>query len=257
MHIQIDPVAFRLFGLAVYWYGVMITLGIFAGMLVAKNRAPRYGIAEDRVLGFLLLAVPMAIAGARFIFVVTNLSHYGGDWLAMFDLRGGGLSIHGGILGGVLAAVLYTWRTGISFWRLGDVCAPGLILGQAIGRWGNFFNQEAYGIETGVPWALYIDGAMRHPIFFYEFIWNLGVFAFLLYKSKGETVAGGIFLRYLIWYSAGRFWIEGIRADVPYWGGMPAGQVVSLILIHGGLLVLWYLKRRAKQSKNIDGGIYL
>ena len=254
MNIQIDPVAFRIFGVAVYWYGVMISLGIIAGMLVALRRTVQYKIQEDRVLGFLLLAVPMAIVGARFIFVVTNLSLYDG-WLSMINMRGGGLSIHGGILGGVLAAILYTWRTGINFWRLADICAPGLILGQAIGRWGNFFNQEAYGIETSVPWALYIDGAMRHPIFFYEFIWNLGVFAFLLHKSKTVTVDGGIFLRYLIWYSAGRFWIEGIRVDVPFWGGMPAAQIVSLILIHGGLLGLWFMNRRAKQAKYKDGGI--
>lgn len=249
---QIDPVAFWLFGLPVYWYGVMISLGMVLGLMVTLRRTKQYGIDEDRLVSFLLLAVPLAIVGARFIFVITNLGMYQGNILAMLNFRSGGLSIHGGILGGVLAGLIYVKVTGINFWRLGDLTAPGLILGQAIGRWGNFFNQEAYGVETTVPWAMYINGALRHPTFLYEFIWNLIVFSFLLWMSKREKVDGGIFLRYIIWYSAGRYWIEGVRADALVWGPFHAGQLVSLILIHGGLIVLWWLKRQKKQA---DGGI--
>jgi prolipoprotein diacylglyceryl transferase len=249
---QIDPVAFRMFGLPVYWYGVMISLGMVLGLMVTLRRTKQYGIDEDRLVSFLLLAVPLAIVGARFIFVITNLGMYQGNILAMLNFRSGGLSIHGGILGGVLAGLIYVKVTGINFWRLGDLTAPGLILGQAIGRWGNFFNQEAYGVETTVPWAMYINGALRHPTFLYEFIWNLIVFSFLLWMSKREKVDGGIFLRYIIWYSAGRYWIEGVRADALVWGPFRAGQLVSLILIHGGLIVLWWLKRQKKQA---DGGI--
>ncbi|MDW7685094.1 MAG: prolipoprotein diacylglyceryl transferase [Bacillota bacterium] len=249
---QINPVAFHLFGVPVFWYGIMISLGMLLGLIVTLRRTNQYGISEDRLINFLLLAVPLAIAGARFVFVVLNWDTYGGDLFTMLNIRGGGLSIHGGILGGVLAAVIYTWRTGINFWRLADLCAPGLVLGQAIGRWGNFFNQEAYGIETSVPWAMFIDGAWRHPTFLYEFIWNLLVFAFLIYISRKEKTDGAVFIRYLIWYSAGRYWIEGVRADAPFWGNFRAGQIVSLILIHGGLIVLWWRKR---QARKMEGGI--
>jgi prolipoprotein diacylglyceryl transferase len=250
---QIDPVAFRVFGMAVYWYGIMISLGMALGFVVASRRTKQYGLDEDRLISFLILAVPMAIVGARFIFVITNLGLYGGSLAAMLNVRGGGLSIHGGVLGAVIAALIYTKVTGVNFWKLADVCAPGLILGQAIGRWGNFFNQEAYGVESSVPWAMYIDGAMRHPTFLYEFIWNLLVFGFLLYVSKREKIEGAIFMRYLIWYSVGRFFIEGLRADAIFWGPFRAGQVVSIILILGGLLLLGWKK---SQAKKVGGGIH-
>lgn len=245
---MIDPVAFRVLGVPVYWYGVMISLGMLLGLVVTLRRTQQYGIDEDRLIGFLLLAVPLAIVGARFIFVISNWHLYG-DLVSALNVRGGGLSIHGGILGAVLAGIIYTRKTGINFWRLADMCAPGLILGQAVGRWGNFFNQEAYGIETDLPWAMFIDGAWRHPTFLYEFIWNLIVFAFLLYVSKREKTEGGIFLRYLIWYSAGRYWIEGVRADALIWGRFKAGQLVSLVLIHAGLILLWWKKRGVKSEK--------
>ena len=245
---QIQPVAFHVFGLPVYWYGIMISLGMLAGLLVALRRTKQYGISEERLINFLLFAVPAAIVGARVIFVVSNWGLYQGSGLSAFNVRGGGLSIHGAVLGAVITGIIYTRMTGINFWRLADLCAPALILGQAIGRWGNFFNQEAYGIETTVPWAMYIDGALRHPTFLYEFIWNLLVFAFLMHASKKEKVDGAIFLRYLIWYSAGRYWIEGVRDDALIWGSFRAAQLVSLVLIHGGLIVLWFRRRQEKKA---------
>ena len=173
----IDPVAFHLLGLPVYWYGIMIALGMLLGLIVSLRRTKQYGISQDNVIYFLIVAVPLAIVGARFVFVVLNWDFYSGNVPEMFNVRSGGLSIHGGILGATLTGIAYAKGSGINFWRLADLLAPGLVLGQAIGRWGNFFNQEAYGIVTDLPWAMYIDGAWRHPTFLYEFIWNLFVFA--------------------------------------------------------------------------------
>ncbi|NLZ38284.1 MAG: prolipoprotein diacylglyceryl transferase [Firmicutes bacterium] len=243
---MVDRIAFYLFGIPVYWYGVMISLGMLLGTLVALRRTTQYGIDEDQLLSFLLVTVPAAIVGARMVFVFANWETMAGDWPAIINLRQGGLSIHGAILGAIIAGAIYTWVKKIDFWTLADVCVPGLILGQAIGRWGNYFNQEAYGEPTDLPWALYIDGAYRHPIFFYEFIWNLLVFAYLLSVSKKEKVRGAIFARYLIGYSIGRFFIEGVRADTLYWGRFRAGQVVSILLIIVGFLILYWLKRRGK-----------
>ncbi|HZK24615.1 MAG TPA: prolipoprotein diacylglyceryl transferase [Oscillospiraceae bacterium] len=248
---QIDPIAFRLFGIPIYWYGVMISSALLFGTLVAMRRAPQYGVDEDDLLGFLLLAVPLAIVGARAVFVVENWDTMAGDFLAMINLRQGGLSIHGALIGGIIAGLFYTQFKRLSFWSIADITAPGLILGQAIGRWGNYFNQEAYGIPTDLPWALYIDGAYRHPIFFYEFVWNLLVFAYLIRISKKEKTPGGIFLRYLVGYSIGRFFIEGIRANTVFWGNLRLGQIVSVLLIVIGLLLLWWRKRQTKD----EGGI--
>ena len=147
--------------------------------------------------------------------------------------------------------MIYTRFKKLDFWKIADVTAPGLILGQAIGRWGNYFNQEAYGVPTDLPWALYIDGAYRHPIFFYEFVWNLLVFAYLLAVSKKEKTDGGIFLRYLVGYSIGRFFIEGIRDNTMYWGKFRLGQIVSVLLIVVGLALLWWRRQQAKD----EGGV--
>lgn len=245
---MVDRIAFHVFGIPVYWYGVMISLGMLLGTMVALRRSKQYGVEEDHLLGFLLVAVPVAIVGARLVFVFANWETMAGDWRAMINLRQGGLSIHGAIFGGIIAGSIYTWVKKINFWTLADICVPGLILGQAIGRWGNYFNQEAYGIPTDLPWALYIDGAYRHPIFFYEFLWNLLVFAYLLIVSRKEKARGAIFARYLIGYSLGRFFIEGVRANTLFWGNLRLGQVVSILLIIVGLLLLWWLKRRSREE---------
>ncbi|MGI6659899.1 MAG: prolipoprotein diacylglyceryl transferase [Dethiobacteraceae bacterium] len=248
---QIDPIAFHLFGIPIYWYGVMISSGLLCGTLVALHRAPQYGLDEDDLLTFLLLAVPLAIVGARAVFVAENWQTMAGDFLAIINLRQGGLSIHGALAGGIIAGLIYTRFKKLDFWKIADVTAPGLILGQAIGRWGNYFNQEAYGVPTDLPWALYIDGAYRHPIFFYEFVWNLLVFAYLLAVSKKEKTDGGIFLRYLVGYSIGRFFIEGIRDNTMYWGKFRLGQIVSVLLIVVGLALLWWRRQQAKD----EGGV--
>ncbi|NLM53066.1 MAG: prolipoprotein diacylglyceryl transferase [Firmicutes bacterium] len=247
-----DPVAFRIFGISVYWYGIMISLGMLAGIYVALKRTRQYGLTEDELINFALVVVPAAVIGARLAFVIANWESFAGDWLAMINIRQGGLAIHGAIFVAIIVCVIYSYIKKMSFWRIADTCAPSLILGQAIGRWGNFFNQEAYGVPTDLPWAMYIDGAYRHPIFLYESIWNLLVFLYLLYVSRKEKTDGGIFLRYLIGYSIGRFFIEGIRADTLYWGNFRAGQVVSILLILVGTLLLWWRKQRQPGSK---GGV--
>ncbi len=244
-----NPVAFYIFGVPIYWYGIMISSAVLMGLFTALRRTDRYGITEDQVISFFYWVVPAALVGARTGFVIFNLSLYSHNWLTVFAFREGGMSIHGAIFASILTGYIYTKRTNIDFWRLADLCVPGLILGQAIGRWGNFFNQEAYGVETTLPWAMYIDGAWRHPTFLYEFIWNLLVFTFLIYKSKGEKVNGGIFIYYLILYSVGRFLIEGVRVDSPFWGEFRVAQLLSLVLILGGIAL--YQWRKSQTGKEL------
>ncbi|SES64462.1 phosphatidylglycerol:prolipoprotein diacylglycerol transferase [Natronincola peptidivorans] len=237
-----DPIAFRVFGIAVAWYGIIISIGIFMGIFVATIRAKKENLYEDVILDLALIAVPAAVVGARLYYVIFKWDYYGQNLSHILRMRLGGLAIHGGVIAGVLAGYLFCKYKKISFWKLADICAPSIILGQAIGRWGNFFNQEAYGRPTDLPWAIEIEGTMVHPTFLYESIWNFGVFAFLLYYTKKKKFRGQIFLYYLILYSIGRFFIEGLRIDSLMIGPLRTAQVISIITIVGALIFMKLLK---------------
>lgn len=163
-----------------------------------------------------------------------------------------------GLLAGLLVTLRLIRRAGVveggshcNFWRLADLCAPGLALVQAIWSLVNIFNQQGYGIETNLPWAIFFDGALRHPLFLYQFAWNLALFFFLLQVSKREKAPGVVFLRYFTWYFGGRFWIEGVVVDPVLWGRFKAGQLLSLLIFHGGLILVWW---RRRQLKKAEGG---
>jgi phosphatidylglycerol:prolipoprotein diacylglycerol transferase len=242
---NINPVAFTIGTLEVYWYGILIAAAFLLGSLLALKEAEFLGWDQDQFLNVLLVCIPGSILGARLYYVIFNWEHYSrfpGQILATWQ---GGLAIHGGIMGGVLAGYFMVRKYGLNFGQGLDIIAPSLILGQAIGRWGNFFNQEAYGYEVDperLPWAMYIDGAYRHPTFLYESLWNLAVFFFLLwFRRRRGLLKGDVFLVYAILYSVGRFFIEGLRTDslmlTPF---LRAAQVLSAaIIIGGGALLYW------------------
>ncbi len=249
---MVDRIAFYLFGIPVYWYGVMISLGMLLGTLVALRRTTQYGIDEDQLLSFLLVTVPAAIVGARMVFVFANWETMAGDWPAIINLRQGGLSIHGAILGAIIAGAIYTWVKKIDFWTLADVCVPGLILGQAIGRWGNYFNQEAYGEPTDLPWALYIKGQMVHPTFLYESIWCFIIFLILIFVDNNRKFEGQTFLLYGMLYSFGRFFIEGLRIDSLMIGPIKQAQLLSAsVFIIFLIAYILMIRRKKKYGKRI------
>lgn len=237
-----NPVAFKLLGVPVYWYGLMIGLGILAGSLVSVRRAYRFGVDPDSVILFLLVTVPAGLIGARLLFAATHWHLFAGNAWAVAEFRRGGLALHGGLAGGILAGLVFARVTRNSLWRLLDIISPGLILGQAIGRLGNYFNQEVLGVVTDLPWAMYIGGAWRHPLFLYESLWNLAGFGYLLLASAREKADGILFLHYLAWYSAGRFWMEGLRAESVMLGSFRAAQLLSLALVLGSLALAWWRK---------------
>lgn len=232
-----DPIAFRIFGLEIGWYGIIIAFGMLLAVIVATIRAKREGLHEDTVVDLALYAVPAALLGARLYYVIFNWSYYSRNLNDIYKFRQGGLAIHGGVLAGVLVGYFYCRYKKIGFWRLADVCAPSIILGQAIGRWGNYVNQEAYGGPTNLPWAIEVDGVMVHPTFLYESLWNLGVFFFLLYYTKKKKYTGQIFVLYIILYSIARFLIEGLRTDSLMIGPLRTAQLISILLIIGGLFL--------------------
>lgn len=238
-----NPVAFEVFGIGIRWYGILISIGLVLGVLIAVRESVRLGMDENLILDFILFAVPVAVVCARAYYVIFNWSYYQGDFMHMLNIRQGGLAIHGAVIGGAVTAYVFTRLKGMSFWKLADIAAPSLILGQAIGRWGNFINQEAYGRPTDLPWAIQVNGVGVHPTFLYESLWNLVVFFFLLKRRKRKAFDGELFAGYMVLYSVGRFFIEGLRTDSLMLGDFRVAQLISLALMAAGGLFIW-IKRK-------------
>ncbi|WFA09623.1 prolipoprotein diacylglyceryl transferase [Tissierella sp. Yu-01] len=245
-----DPIAFTIFGIEVRWYGVLISLGVIIGTILALREAKRKGVNEDTIIDLLLFAIPVAIIGARLHYVIFSWDSYKNNLLEILNLRGGGLAIHGAIIGGAIVALIFSKVKNISFWKLGDIVAPSLILGQAIGRWGNYANQEAYGGPTDLPWAIVVNGVKVHPTFLYESIWNFLIFIFLMWYTRNKIKKDGeIFLLYIILYSVGRFIIEGLRTDSLMLGPIRVAQLISLMSILIGAFI-FYKRRKDTISNN-------
>lgn len=247
-----DPIAFEIGPISVRWYGILISTGIALGIVLAYMECARQKIDPEHVLTISIFAIPAAFVGARLYYVIFLWNDYFRFHpIEIITGAQAGLAIHGGVMGGVLAGYFVVRKYNLNFWKMADIFAPSIILGQAIGRWGNYFNQEAYGFITNVPWAMYIAGAYRHPTFLYESIWNIGVFAYLIYRRyHPETKQGEVFISYIILYSIGRIVIESFRTDSLMIGPLRTAQVVSLILIIVGILI-YYFKVRNSQKYNM------
>lgn len=224
-----NPVAFEIFGLSVRWYGIIISFGIILATLITIKEAKKKGYNEDLVIDLLLFAIPASILGARLYYVLFSWDKYRDNLKDIFNIRQGGLAIHGALIAAVLVTIIYSKVKNISFWTIADMFAPGIILGQGIGRWGNFVNQEAHGGPTNLPWGIIINGEKVHPTFLYESLWNFLVFAFLLWFRKNKSkVKGETFLLYIALYSLGRLFIEGLRTDSLMFLGFRVAQLISL-----------------------------
>ena len=273
-----NPVAFSVFGHEIYWYGILISLSVILAVYMVYRQAKKQGIDTDSMLDYALLTVPVAILCARIYYVVFEWEHYADNPISALYIWQGGIAIYGAIIGGVIATLIFSKWKKIGFWTLADLVAPGLVLGQAIGRWGNFFNQEAYGnLITDealqfFPYAVYIEryGTWHQATFFYESMACLLIFAFLLiYRAKAKKApAGNLFLWYWVLYGIERFFVEGLRTDSLYIfkGGLPIGkliffpaglrvsQVLSLIMViaFGIILIKRFLARRKEETKPDD-----
>jgi len=215
------------------------------GIIIAAKQTKKHGLLEDDVYTLCLIMLPAAVIGARLYYVI----FYGVPFQDILKIWNGGLAFHGGLFAAVIVVVLFTVIKKQKFLAWADTLIPSCILGQAIGRWGNYFNGEAYGAVTDLPWAIMIDGVPHHPTFLYESLWDFGVFIFLMWllntKRKGYVnyKEGSALAWYLILYSIGRFWIEGLRTDSLYLGPLRIAQVVSVLEIIVGIGLLIYLRK--------------
>ena len=263
-----DPVAIDI-GHGIYWYGIILAIGMLAGLYLALKQAKRFGIKEDDVTDVTLWAVPSCIIGARTYYVLFYLDLYRRadgslDVAAMFRLWDGGLAIYGAVIAGVIVLVLFARSKKIPVAALTDLGAMGLILGQIIGRWANFINREAFGGPTDLPWRMRLwvsatETIEVHPTFFYESMWNLvGLLLMLFVVTKARRFDGENTWFYFLWYGVGRFWIEGLRTDSLYlfdWTflGEPirVSQALSAVMALAAAGILFY--QIAIKKRTADG----
>ncbi|KIR02113.1 Prolipoprotein diacylglyceryl transferase [Lachnospiraceae bacterium TWA4] len=261
-------------GFEIKFYGIIIALGVLAGYSIACYCAKREGISSEVVLDFLIYALIFSIIGARLYYVIFSWDYYSQNPSQILNLRGGGLAIYGGVIGGVTTLIVYTRIKKLPFFKFADCFVPGLILGQAIGRWGNFFNCEAFGDYTNGPLAMQIKASLVHssditnkmlehlvtingesyiqvhPTFLYESLWNLGVLIVLLICTRHKKFNGEIFFLYLVCYGLGRVWIEGLRTDQLLLPGigLPVSQILSGILIVFSVIMMIIFSKKNMDS---------
>lgn len=255
-----NPVAFSINGFEIRWYGIIIALGITAALLLASFNCKMREYDYEKLIDTFLIAFPFAIIGARAYYVIFQFNEYRDNLIDIFNIRQGGLAIHGGIIFALASAYIYTKRKNLDFLEMADIAAPSIILGQAIGRWGNFFNGEAHGgpvtyefiqkFPAFIQKGMYIDGVYYHPTFLYESIWNFCVCLILIYLLRKKLKTGTVIFLYIGLYSLGRFFIEGMRTDSLMFGPIRVAQLVSLsgIILCIGFYIFAY--RRSENRKS-------
>ena len=268
---HIDPTAFTVFGFQIQWYGIIITIGLILALIYVLPRMKRFGLDADRAIDVIIGGVIGGIVGARTYYVLMRWDEYKGDWKAIINTRNGGLAIFGGIIGGILIGYIIARIRKVKALPMLDVVSLGFLIGQGIGRWGNFVNQEAFGTNTDsflgmtggtiqrtIADGMSMDGDMYknglemlwekpvHPCFLYESIWCLLGFVILAFWSKRRKYDGQIFLMYLTWYGAERFLVEGIRTDSLMLGNIRISQALAAVIFVASVIlqIVFFIRRK-------------
>jgi len=266
---NLNRLAFEMGSIKVYWYGIIICLGILLGFLTAYIRMKKIGVTSDDLSDIALICVPSAIVGARLYYVLAEIESYKTlyDVIAVWN---GGLAIYGGVIAGVISFTVVCKYKKKPLFKMYDCAAPGLILGQIIGRWGNFFNAEAYGISESYdflgakfdishfssvnPLRMTIDGMTVHPTFLYESLWNFIGFVLMNIFFKKKAFDGEVLLWYLTWYGLGRCLIEGLRGDSLYLGSIRVSQMIAFLCFVLGLFAITVLRIKTYKGRKIENG---
>ena len=276
IYLRTVPKSFSIFDFRIALYGVIIAVGVLAGVLMAAEVAKREKVDPDVIWDFAIYAIIFSIVGARVYYVVFSWDRYRDDLLDIFNLRNGGLAIYGAVIAAFLTLWIYCRLKKQSFLQLADICVPGLVLGQVIGRWGNFTNREVFGEYTDSLLAMRLPIEMVragdisdtisahivegtnyiqvHPTFLYESLWNLGLLCLLLLYRKHKKFEGEQWLLYLGGYGIGRAWIEGIRTDtlfIPH-TGFAVSQVLAVLLVVASLTADLFVRHRLKKGSQLQ-----
>lgn len=253
MSFKINPVAFTLFGREIMWYALIIITGLLLGVLFAVYEGKRVGISVDTILDIALIGTPSAIVCARAYYVICEWDYYSKHINEIVMIWNGGIAIYGAIIGAVISSLIYCRIKKVNVGKMFDVGAFGLLIGQIIGRWGNFMNSEAHGGETDLPWRMYIQEIDQcvHPTFLYESLWNLIGFLLLLAYRRHKKFHGEVFLLYIVWYGIGRAFIEGMRTDSLYIAstGIRTSQLLAIISVIISSVVIAIKRIRLLENK--------
>lgn len=253
----LNPIAFSLGPIQVHWYGVIIGCGLALALYLAIREGNKRGLPKEAFPDLMIWAIPIAIISARIYYVLFEWGYYSHHFGEIPQIWHGGIAIHGAIIGSLITTYFFTKSRGISFWKMIDIAAPSLILGQAIGRWGNFMNQEAHGGEISRAFLenlhlpdfiinqMYINGTYYQPTFLYESVWDFVGFILLIVLRRVNLRRGEIFLSYLIWYSIGRFFIEGMRTDsLMLTANLRMAQLISIVLLVAAVVILIFRRKK-------------
>ena len=246
----INRVAVNLFGKDIYWYGIIICIGFILAALYVNSRVKEFGVTSDNLVDCLIICVPAGIVCARIYYVVFEWDYYSQHLSEIIAIWNGGIAIYGAVIGVLIGLFAYSRVKKLSFATLCDLAAFGLLIGQCIGRWGNFVNGEAHGGPTALPWGMSINGGEPvHPTFLYESIWNLIGFIGLHFYSKKRKFPGEMALLYVAWYGLGRAWIEGLRTDSLHLGSLRVSQVLAAVSCIAAVALLARQYNRIKVQK--------
>ncbi len=258
-----NPILFSVGPIHIYWYSFILLIAFSIGFFLLLRQAQREGISKSIIYDYACYLIPISLIGARLYYVLFEINHYINDLSAIFRVWEGGLAIHGGILAGAVFTYFYTRKKGIPFFKLTDILVISLIIGQILGRWGNFFNGEAYGPETTYAFlhSLYlpefiikgmlIEGVYYQPTFLYESLWNLlGIVLLVIIKRKSR-VEGTTSAFYIIHYGIGRFFIESLRQDSLMLGSIRVAQLISIVMLAIGVGILFYIRKEHKNESKI------
>lgn len=263
----LNPIFLQLGPFAIRWYGVLIATGAIIGVWLALREAQKRQIMADDIIDLVLWGVPFALIGARLYYVIFQWSFYAQYPSEIIKIWHGGIAIYGGLIAALLVTIVFTHKRQLPIWLMLDIAAPSLLVGQIVGRWGNFMNQEAYGAITSASFLqglhlpnfviqqMLINGHYRQPTFLYESVWNLiGLIILLTLRHRPKLFKQGeVFLSYVLWYSLGRFFVEGMRTDSLYWGALRVSQLLSVVLFIGALVVVVYRRRQGDLPDYLAG----
>lgn len=267
LSLALNPIAFNLGPIEVHWYGIIIASGVLLAVYLATREGNKRGIKSDDIYDMILWALPAALICARLYYVVFQWRYYKDNPGEIIKIWDGGIAIYGSLIGAMIVVILFCRHRFIPVWLMLDVAAPTVLLAQSIGRWGNFMNQEAFGQATSLSFLqglhlppfiihqMFISGAYRQPTFLYESLWSLLGFLVIisLRHNPHWFKRGEVFLTYVMWYSFGRFFVEGMRTDSLMLGALRVSQILSIVLFVGAICLVVYHRRNPHNPWYLEG----